>query len=857
MPDSEYRLPRTVEPDHYELTLTPDIASASFAGEERVTVRVLEPVTEVVLNAIDLEILDASLTSTAGDTLTGEVTFDVPRERATISLSGTAAPGEWTLHLTFTGILTDKLKGFYRSRYTDDDGTEHVLATTQFEATDARRAFPCWDEPDRKATFGVTLVVDADHVAISNAAAMEETDLGNGKRQVVFAPTMKMSTYLVAFVVGRLTITDPVDVDGVPLRVICVPGKEHLSAFALEAGAHALRFFSKWFGIPYPGDKLDMIAIPDFASGAMENLGAVTFRESVLLVDPKEASQLELQRVADVVAHEIAHMWFGDLVTMKWWNGIWLNEAFATFMEMLCVDDFRPAWERWVAFGRSRAAAMIIDGLAATRTIEYPVGSPEEADGMFDVLTYEKGAGVLRMLEQYLGDEAFRTGIRRYIEAFSYANTETGDLWDAIEAATDEPARTTMDSWIFQEGYPVVTVESDGARVNLSQQRFRYSGATDDPTRWQVPVLLRAGTKEGEVRERTLLTDRTGSVDLGGAASWVVANDGGSGFYRVRYSTDLLRALIAELGTRLSPIERLNLVNDTWAAAVAGLAPLSDFLELAARPPEEDDANVWWSIVDSLGFVHAMTDAATRPRFEQWARSVLRPAFDRYGFEPAADAGERIGPRQANLLVALGTWAGDEELRARCRELHAALLKDRDAVRPDLVPSVVTTVARNGSDAEYEVFVEKWRTAQTPQEENRYLYALGDFQPPHLAQRTIEIALREARAQSAPWVLMFQLSNPATQAAAWEAVEANWDDMCERFPPNLIPRLVHDYLSAKMLNGVAGFDAALLERASQFLASHPLPGRERQVEQGLERARVHVAFREREAAGIGSFLDRV
>ena len=315
--------------------------------------------------------------------------------------------------LRFRGVLNDQLAGFYRSTFTDDAGETRVIATTQFEATDARRAFPCFDEPDRKAVFGVTLDVPAGLGAWSNGRLVSESPLPGGGRRITFADTISMSTYLVAFVVGPLEQTPVVDADGVALSVVHPPGRAGLTAFALEAGAHALRFFTNWFGIPYPGDKLDLVAIPDFAFGAMENLGCVTFRETALLVDPGARLALELERVADVVAHEIAHMWFGDLVTMRWWNGIWLNEAFATFMATMCTDDFRPAWKRWVSFGSEREAAMATDVLHSTRPVEYPVGPPEEAQGMFDVLTYQKGCGVLRMLERFLGAEPFRDGIRR------------------------------------------------------------------------------------------------------------------------------------------------------------------------------------------------------------------------------------------------------------------------------------------------------------------------------------------------------------------------------------------------------------------------------------------------------------
>ena len=444
-PENPHRLPRSVVPRRYDLTLEPDLAAATFAGSEAVAVDVVEPTASVVLNAVDLAI-DEVTAEAGGERLAATVTLDAGAERATLTFDQPLPAGEAVLHLRFRGVLNDKLVGFYRSTFTDDDGVERVLATTQMEATDARRAFPCWDEPDAKATFAVTLVVPDDQFAVSNAGEIGREPAGDGKVAVRFADTMPMSTYLVAFVVGPLTATAPVDVDGKPLRVVCPVGKEHLADFALEVGEFALRFFTDWFGIVYPGDKLDLVAIPDFAFGAMENLGCVTFRERYLLVDPATATQAELQAVVDVIAHEIAHMWFGDLVTMKWWNGIWLNEAFATFMEMTCTDAFRPEWRRWVDFGLSRSAAFDTDALAATRPIEYPVVSPADADGMFDVLTYEKGASVVRMLEQYLGAERFQAGIRRYMARHQYGNTETSDLWDALEAETGEPVRRIAES---------------------------------------------------------------------------------------------------------------------------------------------------------------------------------------------------------------------------------------------------------------------------------------------------------------------------------------------------------------------------------------------------------------------------
>src|SRR5215469_6836331 len=566
MPEKKpHRLPTTVLPERYEIRLTPDLAAATFAGEERVSIQVLEPVRQIVLNAAELEIQAVSATSADGTLIKGAVTLDADNEQATLSFPELMTPGQRELQIKFSGILNDKLHGFYRSIYKDADGKEKPLASTQFESTDARRAFPCWDEPAFKAVFQVTLVVDDGLTAISNARVIRETFLPqSGKKEVVFADSMKMSTYLVAFIVGEFEGTTPVMVGSAPLRVWSVPGKKHLGKFSQEIGKFSLEHFSGYYDIAYPGDKLDLIAIPDFAAGAMENLGAITFRETALLADEGTASRAELERVADVVAHENAHMWFGDLVTMKWWNGIWLNEAFATFMEMLAVDAWKPNWKRWDSFGVSRAAAMAIDALKSTRSIEYTVLSPEDCRSMFDALTYEKGASVLRMLEQYLGGEEFREGISLYLKKHQYANTETGDLWDALQEATGQPVRRLMDSWIFQQGFPIISVEAlhGGRTLKLSQQRFFYLPPDKpEPQLWHVPIRLLVKTERSEEAYRVLLTGEETTLDLPGKVEWALVNEGGSGFFRVRYSAELLQALTTNI-RRLKPVERFGLVSD-------------------------------------------------------------------------------------------------------------------------------------------------------------------------------------------------------------------------------------------------------------------------------------------------------
>ncbi|HUR17372.1 MAG TPA: M1 family metallopeptidase [Acidimicrobiales bacterium] len=850
-----HRLPRTVSPEHYDLTFTLDVEKSSFAGEERVRVQVHEPTPALVLNAADLDILEAELVAADGTVLAGRPVVDREHEQVTIDLDGTAGAGAHTLHLTFAGRFSEKLRGIYGSSFAGADGLPRALAATQFEPADARRAFPCWDEPDFKASFGVTLIFDEQLDAISNSEVSDVTELGNGRKQVRFAPTMRMSSYLVAFVVGPLETTVGLDVDGVALRVACVPGKLGLSGFSLEIGAHALRYFSRYFGVAYPAGKLDMIALPDFAMGAMENLGAVTFRENALLVDPDRATRSELERVADVVAHELAHMWFGDLVTMRWWNGIWLNEAFATFMELLCIDDFRPDWERWVTFALSRGHAMLVDGLATTRAIEFPVDSPDEAEQMFDVLTYQKGAGVLRMLERYVGPEPFREGIAAYIAEHSYSNTDTGDLWDALEASTGEPVRTTMDSWIFQPGYPLVSVSStaDGGGVVLSQRRFRYLDAGGDPAGgagWQVPVILRASFGGETTQRRLLLGPEPATVDLGGKPDWVVVNEGGWGFYRVRYEPQLLAGLTRAFAD-LDALERFNLVSDTWAAVLAGASTVDDFLNLATTASEtgERDPSVWSAIAGALGFLDRMTAGGDRPHLQTLVRKLLSPLADELGWTPAPGENERTGTLRATVLSALGVVGADPEVVAKARELHARELAEPGSVDADVAAAVVTIVAVNGDEHDYETHLARYKAASTPQDEVRYLYSLASFEDDALVVRTFDLALgNDVRTQNAPFLISQLIANRRGGPVAWTLVKEHWDELIGRIPDKLVDR---------MLEGVTTLSVPeLAADVRSFLEAHPAPSRQRTVAQLLERLDIAVAFRRREAPTLLSVLSR-
>jgi len=857
--DNPYRLDRRAVPTNYDLRIAPDAEAGVFSGSVRVDLEVTTPTSSLVCNAADLSIDEAWLTTADGARLPLGITLHPDTERVEFTPADTLHPGEHVLEVAFAGTLDGRLRGVYRSTYTDADGQPHHLVVTQFEATDARRAFPCWDEPSFKATFDVTLVVPDGHLAVSNAAEVSRTDLGDGSAEVCFARTMVMSTYLVAFVVGPLEVTEAADASGVPVRIVHPPGKGHLAHYGLDVAVFCLDWFADYYAIPYPGDKLDLVAIPDFAFGAMENLGCVTFREVLLLVDPDEATQPELQNVTDVIAHELAHMWFGDLVTMDWWEGIWLNEAFATFMEMAATDAFRPDWDRWTSFGVARTAAFDVDALRGTRPIEFPVVSPDDAEGMFDILTYEKGAAVLRMLEQWLGPEGFQAGIRRYLEEHSYRNTRTADLWDALEASTGAPVRRIAESWILQGGFPLVTVDlvDEGRTLRLGQHPFGYAGdrgegddptgsPTDDGRRWPVPVILTQSGGGVTNVERELVEANGLDIQLVEPAEWIVGNTEGTGFYRVAYAPDLLDALVARAPDDLSPIERYGLVDDAWAAVLAdrldAVTALGLVEELAAS---ETDLTVWQrmvAVLDSLD--RLVTDANLRPVWQTLVADTVRPALDRLGATPTADESDRTRQLRGTLFSALGVIAADPLTRGQARDLLADGPLPPD---PALAAAAVGVVAASGGPEDFERFLGHATGATTPQDELRYLTALADFDHPELIDRVGTLCLDgTVRTQNGPYLLRRAMANRTQGPRAWSFVSTHWEAVNERFPSNSI---------ARMVEGVRHLDhpevAALV---FAFFETNEVPQGDRIVAQHLERLEVNLALRNRATDALHDHL---
>jgi puromycin-sensitive aminopeptidase len=846
-----FRLPRHVVPIRYDIRLEPDLTAASFAGQETITLTVHQPTSEIVLNAIDLDVTSAQIEGNSGPARQATIALEASLQRCHFTFTTPLSPGTWRLIVTFSGTLNDKLRGFYRSTYKDERGATHNMAATQFEATDARRAFPCWDEPDFKAVFETTLVIDPTLTAVSNTKIASET-LAGGKKVVYFAETIRMSTYLVAFIVGRIEPTQPVMVGQTPLRLWAVPGKGHLTRFGQDIAAASLSFFESYYGIPYPGDKLDLLAIPDFASGAMENLGAITYRETALLVDQQSATHGELERVADVVAHENAHMWFGDLVTMSWWNGLWLNEAFATFMEMLAVDAWKPEWKRWDSFGVSRAAAFSVDGLRSTRPIEYPVQAPKDADAMFDVLTYEKGASVLRMLEQHIGPTIFRDGVRHYLHAHAYGNADTNDLWISLGKIAKQPVPELMNGWIFQPGFPLLTATvSPSSELTISQQRFSYlSGEQSSPSQdqqWRIPLQIRITSGGKSNTSRMLLTETNTTIPLPHNWESILLNEGGHGFYRVRYTPDLLGRILNAGIDQLAVTERFNLINDAWATTVAGLTPLTDYLDLTARFTTDRDKNVWAILLDSLSFLNRIITAEERPALEAFVRGRVGPTVAALGWVPQSGESEGMKQLRGELIGAQGKLGNDPAIQRRAIELYRAYRNDATAVDPNIVPSLVAILAYTGDATRYDEFYERFRTAATPQEERRYLFSLAGFRPKPLLERTLARTINgEIRTQDAPFLISAVMSNVYGRELAWDFVKTNWEKMDQLFPKQGLRR---------MCGGIVNLATPELERdVRQFFTSRQIDLGGKTLEQYLEHLRITVAFREREGAVLRHYL---
>lgn len=857
-----HRLPTEVVPSHYQIELAPDLEAARFAGTVTITVEITEATKSIICNAAELSVSEAYFTlvdnlSTGPTSATREelaFTTDPANERLILTRkpsnthqptdSGATRsfqPGRGKLQIAFSGILNDQLRGFYRSTFTDDNNETQTLAVTQFEATNARRAFPCWDEPAIKATFAVSLVVNNELMAISNCAETSREPVGPSKTRVNFATTMKMSTYLVAFVVGPLEATQPIDVAGIPVRVVHRPGRNSQTAFALEVTAHALKWYTDYYGIDYPSDKLDLVSIPDFQFGAMENLGCVTFREVLLLVDPDTATPSELQRLAQVINHELAHMWFGDLVTMAWWDDLWLNEAFATFMETACTDAFKPEWKSWSTFGVSRAQALQIDALASTRPIEYPVMTPEDAEDMFDVLTYQKGAALLRMLEQYLGSENFKAGVRLYLNRHAYSNTRDSDLWNALEEATDQPIKAIMDSWITQGGYPLVKAQTSEHGITLTQQHFTLNPEYSDDRTWQIPVrlLTRNGDPINNECEHRVLLDRPKLTLTMQPGTIITVNAGASGFFCAYPNPDTLAAVAQESAQAWSSNsdERFSLVSDSWELTLSGHLDVEAFLEFVLKGfVDEFDLNVWEILASVLKHLQRVLNGhnSAAQRFSELITAITANVLDTLTLELRPGDDDRTRDLRALMVLLRGVVAKHAETIKKSR----GWLQHSD---PDMAAAALQITAVNGNSDDFRQFWQHFKEASDPQSEQRHLTALAHFPDPDLVLNLLNSTLNGTiRSQDGPRVMCHALLNPEVGQHVWAFITSNWNKINTTFSNISVTR---------MLEGITVLDhPELAADVHQFLAEHSLSSR--QVAQHLERLHVNTAFRVRATAQL-------
>ncbi len=847
------RLPDLAVPENYKLTFAPGFEKDNFAGEETIQIRVLKPTSEIVLNAVGLDFEDARISS-EGATQKAKVTPEKEKETVGLAVEKSLAPGPATIQIRYTGVLSDQLRGFYLGK---EKGKKY--AATQFEATDARRAFPSFDEPDYKASFDITVIADKGLVAISNQKVVSDTpDPGDGKHTVRFATTAKMSSYLVAVAVGDFEYIEG-SADGIPIRVYATPGKKQLGTFALVAAEQCMKYFNGYFGIRYPFEKLDLIALPDFAAGAMENTGAITFREVALLMDDKQASVDQHKGVALVIAHEMAHQWFGDLVTMKWWDDVWLNEGFATWMESKPVAAWKPEWNLQLDDVLQTSGALNVDSLANTRPIHQAAETPEQIQELFDGIAYGKAAAVLRMLEAYLGPEVFRAGVNQYVKQHAYGNATADDFWSVLAAVSNKPVDRVMPTFVKQPGAPMVTVSTqcsgNSAVVTLSQQRYFYDRsrfkARGDEL-WLVPVCMKeAPETAGKGQEQCeLLSKRQESFTLDACTPWVLANAGATGYYRSVYDTDVVRAMSRSLEKGFTPAERIRLLGDEWASVRVGRHQIGDYLALAEGLQADRNRAVIDELTGPLEYIgdHLVTES-DREKYQQWVWRLLSPAAKELGWQPAPDESDERKSLRARVMHTLGYTAHDAAVLAQANQLTQEALANPSAVERTMAFTVFSLAAMDGDAALYDKILQRMKKAGSPEEYYLYLQALAQFSDPQLLQRTLDYALTpEVRSQDMIGVIAQVMENPAGQKLAWKFAKAHWPQIEKSFG---------GFGGGQVVAETGSFcDAGLRDEVKDFFASHRVPAAERTLKQSLERVNYCVDLKAQQTNQLAGWLEQ-
>ena len=820
------RLPDNVEPSHYDIAVTPNLQAATFAGTERIAVTLRKPSSTIVLNAAEIEFSKVAIK--AGTVVQqARVTLDQTKEQATFSVERPLPAGSAEITIEYHGILNDQLRGLYLSQ-----ANNRRYAVTQLEATDARRMFPSFDEPAYKATFSLTATIDQGDHAISNGALINDTPgPGTGKHTVKFETTPKMSTYLVALAVGDFECQSG-SADNIPIRICSTPDKKGQTGFALEAAEQILRFYNRYYVVKYPFKKLDVVAVPDFAAGAMENTAAIFYRETLLLADPKNASDKVKEDIGQVLAHEMAHQWFGDLVTMRWWDDIWLNEGFANWMETKPLKAWKPEWHVELSEVRSNQSAMTLDSLKTTRPIRAEAWTPAEISELFDQIAYEKGAAVLRMVEAWVGEEPFRAGVNAYIDRFKYGNARAEDFWGTLTKVTGKPVDKVMSGFVDRPGVPLVdasvTCRGNGGSISISSdsQSQTSSAASRASSSWTIPVCVKTATQSSACTE---VAASTATVQVDSCPAWIMANAGARGYYRVVYSPEMIRALASAVAN-LAPTERIALLSDEWALVRAGRHDVGTFMDLAQGFKNERTPDVLETLLGRLAAIdEALTTDASRASYRTWVASLMKPALAEVGWASRSDDTEERRALRAAIVSALGNVARDPETIQRARTMILAHLESKESIDPTLLDVIVSIAAIGGDTSLYDRYLARSKQASDPEDHYRYLYALADFSDPALVRRTMDdIVGPDVRSQDVAVFLAHLFGNSETRRLTWELLQARWNELQKK---------TGQVFGSPLLIGSLGqfCDAKSRSEIEQFFSVHKVPEAERTLQQALER----------------------
>jgi aminopeptidase N len=735
------KLPKDVRPLAYRIHLAPDLDKLTFVGDEQVDIDVAKPTDTVILNAVGLDFRKVALQGEDG--AQADVTVDDKRQTASLHFPHALVSGRHTLAIAYSGKISAQPAGIYYADYDAPGGRKRML-TTQFEATDARRMFPGWDEPSFKASFTLSAILPSGFMAISNMPIAHEAPAGPGKKLIEFATTPRMSSYLLVLVAGEMDRIDGT-ANGTDVGVDTIAGKSEQGRYALDAATKILPYYNDYFGVKYPLPKLDLIAIPgNFAAGAMENWGGITYIDSALLFDPETSTPRTREYIFKVIAHEMAHQWSGDLVTMAWWDNIWLNEGFASWMEEKATDHFNPSWHIWLRAHNDKESAMATDARPTTHPIQQRIADESEADSAFDNITYEKGESFIRMLETYLGPDTFRDGMRRYMKAHAYSNATTADLWAALEEASGKPVAKIAAGFTEQPGVPLVHVATrcdNGSTVaTLTQDRFTVHDPSASKLSWHIPVMI--GRPGDAAPKSVLLADAPQTVNFKGCGAPVKANWGDVGYYRVEYGPTDLAALDASFA-KLSAADRVNLIADLYAMVEAGRADAGSYLDLTRALGGETELVVWTEVADAFREIDDLEHGSPdREAFRAYARSVLRPALKRIGWDAKPGEGDETPMLRSMLIRALGRY-GDADTIAEARQRFAAFVKNPSNLSPNLQDAVISVVGHAADQATYDQLHRLGRAASGTEAKLRFYNALGSASDPSLVEQTVKIALTD------------------------------------------------------------------------------------------------------------------